>query len=90
MPDINYAEKYEAQVDERFKAASVKESASNRYGIAKELGNAIQSLTLTQFTIDKGNHEDTVLANSAGTVLKQIITDKNAYQSFIAASVELI
>ena len=68
MPDINYAEKYEAQVDERFKVASVtesavnrnysfdgvnkiniysvetaplndynRESASNRYGIAKEL-----------------------------------------------------
>ena len=154
MPDINYAEKYEVQVDERFKVASVtesavnrnysfdgvnkiniysvetaslndynRESASNRYGIAKELGNAIQSLTLTQdksftFTIDRGNHEDTVLANSAGnalqrqidevvtptvdkyrinvmtenagTILKQTISENNAYKNFITASSILI
>ncbi|MDE5834139.1 MAG: N4-gp56 family major capsid protein [Ruminococcus sp.] len=154
MTNINYAEKYEVQIDERFKLGSVTESAvnrnynfdgvnkitvysvetaplndynreseSNRYGIAKELGNAVQSLTLTQdksftFTIDKGNYENSVLANSAGnalqrqldevvtpaidqyrinvmaenagTVIKQTITDDNAYQSFITASVVLI
>lgn len=111
MPNVNYAEKYEAQVDERFKLASVTESAvnrnysfdgvnkiniysvetaplndynrqsaSNRYGTAKELGNAVQSLTLTQdksftFTIDRGNHEDTVLANSAGNALQRQIDE---------------
>ncbi|MCM1509091.1 MAG: N4-gp56 family major capsid protein, partial [Ruminococcus flavefaciens] len=111
MPDINYAEKYETQVDERFKLTSVTESAvnrnynfdgvnkiniysvetaplndynrkspSNRYGTAKELGNAVQSLTLTQdksftFTIDRGDYEDTVLANSAGNALQRQIDE---------------
>lgn len=41
----------------------------NRYGTPKELGNAVQRLTLTQdkgfaFTIDAGNYNDTVMASS--------------------------
>ena len=121
MPDINYAEKYEAQVDERFKVASVtesavnrnysfdgvnkiniysietaplndynRESASNRYGIAKELGNALQRQIDEVVTPAIDKYRINVMAKNAGTVLKQIITDKNAYQSFITASVELI
>lgn len=51
-----------------------RKAATNRYGTPKELGNAVQSMTLTQdksftFTIDRGNYDDTVMANSAGNAL---------------------
>lgn len=52
------------------------EAPENRYGEPKELGNDIQSLTLTQdksftFTIDRRNRDDTMMANSAGLALNR-------------------
>jgi gp7 len=106
----NYAEKYEGEVDERFKLSSLTDSAVNnnfsfdgvnsinvysvetselnnykrngtsRYGTPKELGSALQKLTLTQdkaftFTIDKGNHNDSVMMNSAASALGREIDE---------------
>lgn len=114
MPEgttINYAEKYSAVIDERFKVASITDAAvnknydfdgvkkisvysvdtaelvdydrtssGNRYGVPKELGNSVQTMELKQdksftFTIDRGNHSDTVLANSAGNALKREVDE---------------
>lgn len=113
MPEttINYAEKYSAVIDERFKVSSITDAAvnknydfdgvkkisvysvdtaelvdydrtssGNRYGVPKELGNSVQTMELKQdksftFTIDRGNHSDTVLANSAGNALKREIDE---------------
>ncbi len=52
----------------------------NRYGTPKELGNAVQRLTLTQdkgfaFTIDAGNYNDTVMASSAANASKRQIDE---------------
>ena len=52
----------------------------NRYGTPKELGNAVQRLTLTQdkgfaFTIDAGNYNDTVMASSTANALKRQIDE---------------
>lgn len=98
---INYAEKYSAKIDERFKIGAVSAPAINndydfvgvqtvkvysvptaamndytrsgtsRYGTPAELENSVQELTLTRdrsftFTIDRGNFDDTMMANSAG------------------------
>lgn len=57
-----------------------KRASSNRYGTPAELGNAIQRLALTQdksftFTIDRGNYDDTVMANSAGNALQREIDE---------------
>ncbi|MDE6020167.1 MAG: hypothetical protein K2H01_04095, partial [Ruminococcus sp.] len=109
--NINYAEKYSATIDERFKLSSITDNAvnkeynfdgvntiniysvetaelndykrnktENRYGTPKELGNAVQRLTLTQdkgfaFTIDAGNYNDTVMASSAANALKRQIDE---------------
>lgn len=109
--NINLAEKYSDAVDERFKLASITNSAinnnydfdgvntisvysvdtaelndynrrasSNRYGTPSELGNAIQTLTLSQdkgftFTIDRGNYDDSVMASSAGNALQREIDE---------------
>ena len=91
----------------------------NRYGTPSELGNSIQTLTLTQdkaftFTIDNRNLSDTmktnsaavalkrqldevvtptidkyrisVMAREAGSVIHQVITNENAYTSFLNAT----
>ena len=55
-------------------------ASGNRYGTPTELGNAVQTLALTQdkgftFTIDRGNYNDTVMANSAGNALKREIDE---------------
>ena len=106
----NYAEKYESEVDERFKLSSITDAAVNknynfdavntinvysvetsalndykregtsRYGTPVELGSALQKMTLTQdkgftFTIDKGNHNDTVMMNSAASALGREIDE---------------
>lgn len=112
MPEsnINYAEKYEKEIDERFKLASITDAAvnqnydfdgvnkiniysaetaesndytrygTNRYGTPSELGTALQSLELTQdksftFTIDKGNHSDSVMVNGAANALQREIDE---------------
>ena len=54
--------------------------SSNRYGVPVELGNAKQVLELKQdkaftFTIDKGNYNDTMMANSAAKALERQITE---------------
>lgn len=53
---------------------------TSRYGTPKELGSALQKMTLTQdkaftFTIDKGNHNDTVMMNSAASALGREIDE---------------
>ncbi len=103
---INYAEKYSAKIDERFKIGAVSAPAINndydfvgvqtvkvysvptaamndytrsgtsRYGTPAELENSVQELTLTRdrsftFTIDRGNFDDTMMANSAGAALQR-------------------
>lgn len=55
-------------------------NVSNRYGTPVELGNAKQVLELTQdksftFTIDRGNYDDTMMANSAGKALEREIAE---------------
>jgi hypothetical protein len=54
--------------------------SGNRYGDPVELGNELQTLTLTQdksftFTIDRRNYDDTVMANSAGLALNRQISE---------------
>lgn len=53
---------------------------TSRYGTPKELGSALQKMTLTQdkaftFTIDKGNHNDAVMMNSAASALGREIDE---------------
>ncbi|MDO5560927.1 MAG: cadherin-like beta sandwich domain-containing protein [Oscillospiraceae bacterium] len=55
-------------------------ASENRYGTPTELGNDVQEMTLTQdksftFTIDRGNLEDTELANNAATALQRQIDE---------------
>lgn len=55
-------------------------NSGNRYGTPVELGNAKQVLELTQdksftFTIDRGNYDDTMMANSAGQALEREIAE---------------
>ena len=51
-------------------------SGSNRYGTPTELENTVQELTMSRdrsftFTIDRGNLDDTQMANSAGAALQR-------------------
>lgn len=53
-------------------------ATGNRYGTPTELGNDVQSMTLTQdksftFTIDRRNYTDTEMSNSAGLALDRQI-----------------
>lgn len=53
-----------------------KREGSNRYGNPTELGNETQEMTMTKdrsftFTIDRGNYNDTQMANSAGAALQR-------------------
>ena len=55
-------------------------SGSNRYGTPNELENSVQELTLSQdrsftFTIDRGNFNDTQMANSAGQALDRQVRE---------------
>ncbi len=55
-------------------------ASENRYGVPIELGNDVQEMILTQdksftFTIDRGNLEDTELANNAATALRRQIDE---------------
>lgn len=107
---VNYAEKYSAKIDERFKIGAVTTPAvnndydfigvktvnvysiptatmndytrtgSNRYGTPEELQNTVQEMTLSKdrsftFTIDRGNYDDTMMANSAGLALQRQIDE---------------
>ena len=107
---INYAEKYSAKIDERFKIGAVTTPAVNndydfigvktvkvysvptaamndyertgasRYGTPTELENSLQEMTLERdrsftFTIDRGNYDDTMMANSAGQALQRQIDE---------------
>ncbi len=107
---INYAEKYSAKIDERFKIGAVTTPAVNndydfigvktvkvysvptaemndyertgasRYGTPSELENSVQEMTLARdrsftFTIDRGNYDDTMMANSAGAALQRQIDE---------------
>lgn len=109
MP-INFAEKYAAQIDERFKLGALStpvvnndfdfvgvktvkvysvptapmndytRSGSSRYGEPEELENSVQELAMTRdraftFTIDRGNFNDTQMANSAGAALQRQIDE---------------
>lgn len=53
---------------------------AQRYGSPEELQNAVNELTVRQdraftFTIDRGNYEDTMMANSAGEALRRQIDE---------------
>ncbi len=107
---INYAEKYSAKIDERFKIGAVttpavnndydfigvktvkvysvptaemndyERTGANRYGTPAELENTVQELPLERdrsftFTIDRGNYDDTMMANSAGQALQRQIDE---------------
>ena len=107
---INYAEKYSAKIDERFKIGAVttpavnndydfigvktvkvysvptaemndyERTGSSRYGTPSELENSVQEMTLERdrsftFTIDRGNYDDTQMANSAGQALQRQIDE---------------
>lgn len=55
-------------------------SGQSRYGTPAELENSVQELTLSQdrsftFTIDRGNYDDTMMANSAGAALQRQIDE---------------
>lgn len=55
-------------------------SGNARYGTPEELENSVQELTLTRdrsftFTIDRGNYDDTQMANSAGLALQRQINE---------------
>ena len=55
-------------------------TGSSRYGTASELQNTVQELTLSKdrsftFTIDKGNYNETQMANAAGTSLQRQIDE---------------
>lgn len=58
----------------------IRASENNRYGTPTELGNAKQELILKQdkaftFTIDRGNYDDTMMANSAGKALEREVME---------------
>ncbi len=107
---INYAEKYSAKIDERFKLGAVttpavnndydfigvktvkvysvptsemndyQRTGANRYGTPEELENSLQEMPLERdrsftFTIDRGNYDDTMMANSAGQALQRQIDE---------------
>ncbi len=55
-------------------------TGANRYGTPAELENSVQELTVSQdrsftFTIDRGNFNDTQMANSAGEALSRQIRE---------------
>lgn len=55
-------------------------SGTSRYGTPEELENSVQELTMSQdrsftFTIDKGNFNDTQMANSAGLALQRQLNE---------------
>lgn len=55
-------------------------SGTSRYGTPEELENTVQELTLSKdrsftFTIDRGNYNDTQMANAAGTALQRQINE---------------
>lgn len=55
-------------------------TGANRYGTPSELDNTLQELTLSQdkaftFTIDRGNYEDTMMVNAAGSALQREIDE---------------
>lgn len=55
-------------------------SGSNRYGTPEELENSLQEMTLSRdrsftFTIDRGNHDDTMMVNAAGQALQRQIDE---------------
>lgn len=57
-----------------------KDASDNRYGLPVELGNETQVFELTQdksftFTIDRGNYDDTMLANSSARSLDRQIRE---------------
>lgn len=57
-----------------------KRTGSDRYGTPSELENSVQELTVTQdrsftFTIDRGNYNDTQMANAAGASLQRQIRE---------------
>lgn len=57
-----------------------KRTGTNRYGNPEELGNETQELTLSKdrsftFTIDRGNYNDTMMTNAAGTALQRQIDE---------------
>lgn len=55
-------------------------TGTSRYGTPAELDNTVQELTLSQdrsftFTIDRGNYDDTQMANAAGLALQRQIRE---------------
>lgn len=55
-------------------------SGTSRYGTPDEMGNSVQELTVTQdrsftFAIDRGNYNDTQMANAAGLALQRQIRE---------------
>ncbi len=55
-------------------------TGSSRYGTPSELENSVQEMTLERdrsftFTIDRGNYDDTQMANSAGQALQRQIDE---------------
>ena len=55
-------------------------TGAGRYGTPEELENSVQELTLSRdrsftFTIDRGNYDDTMMANSAGAALQRQIDE---------------
>lgn len=108
---VEYAKKYSAKVDERFKLGALTNGLVNndfdwvgvqtvsvysiptvalgdynidggmsRYGSPTELGNTVQEMTLTQdkaftFTIDRKNHDDTMMTMEAGKALRREIDE---------------
>lgn len=55
-------------------------TGTSRYGTPAEMENSVQEMTVTQdrsftFTIDRGNYNDTQMANAAGTALQRQIRE---------------
>lgn len=106
----NLATKYSGKVDERFKLASLTQSAVNqdydwtgvktvqvysvdtvamgnytrsgtaRYGVASELGTALQELSLARdraftFTVDRGNYTEEMMVTEAGKALRRQVDE---------------
>ena len=71
---------------------------ASRYGTPSELENSVQEMTLNQdrgftFTIDRGNYNDTQMANSAGAALQRqidevIIPEIDVYRLSVMAAKE--
>ncbi len=56
-------------------------TGANRYGTPEELENTVQEMTLTRdrsftFSIDRGNFDDTMMANSAGAALQRQLDEE--------------